>query len=66
MTSAVGSRGTLAGSSCIGDGGLTVGATGVAGLAAGATVSWIPEGARGVGAVGMIVKEGDEKNWGGS
>ena len=38
VTSAVGSRGTLAGSTCIGDGGLTAGATGVAGLAAGATV----------------------------
>ena len=38
MTSAVGGKGTLAGSTCIGDGGLMAGATGVAGLAAGATV----------------------------
>ena len=38
MTSAEGGRGTLAGSSCIGDGGLTAGAGGVTGLAAGATV----------------------------
>ena len=39
MTSAVGGRGTLAGSTCIGDGGLAARVTGVAGLAAGATVS---------------------------
>ena len=38
MTSAVGGKGTLAGSTCIGDGGLTAGATGVAGLATGTTV----------------------------
>ena len=38
MTSAVGSKGTLAGSTCIGDGGLMTGAAGVAGLATGATV----------------------------
>ena len=54
MTSAVGGRGTLAGSTCIGDGGLTAGAVGVAGLANGA------------GMDGITVKEGDEKNWGGS
>ena len=59
MTSAVGGRGTLAGSTCIGDGGLMAGATGVAGLVAGATVGWFAEGA-------VTVKEGDEKNWGGS
>ena len=38
MTSAVGGKGTLAGSTCIGGGGLMAGATGVAGLATGATV----------------------------
>ena len=56
MTSAVGSRGTSAGSTCIGNSSLTVG---VAGLAVGAAVG-------GAGADGVIVKEGDEKNWGGS
>ena len=58
MTSAVGGRGTLAGSTCIGDGGLTAGAVGVAGLAAGATDD--------AGMDGVTVKEGDEKNGGGS
>ena len=38
MTSVVGGKGTLAGSTCIGDGGLTAGAAGVVGLVAGATV----------------------------
>ena len=55
MTSAVGSRGTLAGSTCIGDGGLVVR---VASLATGAA-AW------GAGADG-IMRERDEKNWGGS
>ena len=53
MTSVVGGRGTLAGSTCIGDGGLT----------AGAVVGWIADGA---GMDGVTVKEGDEKNGGGS
>ena len=38
MTSAVGGRGTLAGSACIGNGGLMAGVAGVTGLAVGATV----------------------------
>ena len=63
MTSAEGGKGTLAGSTCIGDGGLTAGAGGVTGLAAGATVGWVAEGA---GIDGVTVREGDEKNWGGS
>ena len=48
MSSAVGGKGTLAGSTCIGDGGLVVG---VAGLVTGAD---------------GIMREGDEKNGGGS
>ena len=63
MTSAVGGRGTLAGSTCIGDGGL---AAGMVGLVAGATAGWIGAGWGGMGIDGMTVKEGDEKNWGGS
>ena len=63
MTSAVGGRGTLAGSTCIGNGGLTAGVTGATGWAAGATVGWVAEG---TGMNGVTVKEGDEKNWGGS
>ena len=66
MTSAVGGKGTLAGSTCIGDGGLMVGVAGATGWAAGATVDWFAEGWGGAGAAGVIVKEGDEKNWGGS
>ena len=47
----------------MGDGDLEAGAGGVTGLAAGVTVGWIAEG---VGMDGVTVKEGDEKNWGGS
>ena len=39
MTSAVGGRGTLAGSTCMGDGSLTAGVAGATGWATGATVS---------------------------
>ena len=63
MTSAVGSRGTLAGSTCIGDGSL---AAGVAGLVAGATTGWIGAGEEGAGIGSVRVTEGEEKIWGGS
>ena len=63
MTSAIGGKGTSAGSTCIGDGSLVAGATGVAGLAAGATVGCVVNGA---GMGGVTVREGNEKNWGGS
>ena len=53
----------MAWSTCIGDSGL---AAGVVGLAAGATAGWIGVGGEGTGADGMTVREGGEKNWGGS
>ena len=63
MTSAIGSRGTLAGSTCIDNGGL---ATRVAGLVTDATAGWIGVGGGGAGVDSVKVTEGEEKNWGGS
>ena len=54
---------TLAGSTCIGDGSL---AAGVAGLVADATAGWVDAGWEGAETDGMTMREGGEKDWGGS